>query len=66
MDDFRIKVGVVFWRNGLWQVEVEKWEYIIADQFPKHAELLFGLHENRRIKVEILNASEARFLEFLS
>ena len=64
MNDRKIKTGVVFLRNGMWQVEVEKHEYMIADQWPNHAELLFGLHENRRVKVKILNSTNARFLEF--
>ena len=65
MNDRKIKIGVVFMRNGLWQVEVEKHEYMITDQWPNHPTLLRGLHENRRVKVEILNSTNARFLEFL-
>jgi len=64
MNDRKIKTGVVFMRNGLWQVEVETWEYTIADQFPNHNILCRGFHENRRIKIEILNSTEAKFLEF--
>jgi len=64
MNDRKIKAGVVFMRNGLWQVEVEKWEYMIADQWPNHNVLCRGCDENRRIKVEILNTTNARFLEF--
>jgi len=64
MSDVKIKTGVVFVRNGLWQVEVEKQDYVIQDQFPSHSSLILGLHENRRVIVRLLNSTCAEFLEF--
>ena len=65
MSDIKIKTGVVFVRNGLWQVEVAKHEYIIEDQWPEHSVLRRGLHENRRTTVKILNSMFAKLQEII-
>lgn len=65
MTDAKIKTGVVFVRNGLWQVEVEKREYMITKQWPFHSILKFGRDENRRVKVKILNSTNVELLEVL-
>lgn len=63
MSDF--KIGVIVVRNGLWHVEVEKHEYMMESPGPHQIKLIFGRDENRRVKVEILNSTNVRFLEFL-
>ncbi len=66
MTDSRIKTGVAFVRNGLWQIMIEGTDYVLTDQWPDHPKLTFGRDENCRIKVKILKKStEAELLEVL-